>query len=369
MVTCCVYRARRGTGSKSNVTSQVKDLMVRKTVLLFAAHLIFCCAAVADDEAKLALVATQDGRPSPLMSQFLTDREDTLENVANRDVDIIYGRKDGVALTMDIYRPLRDRNNRGIILVVSQGFWSGPEYRRMPKLTAKIRTLVEHGFTVFAVIHGSQPRYAIDEIMGDIQRSIRFVRHRHDQFDIDSQSIGIFGDSSGGHLALLAATLPPKDVPAPRDAADTKSSTVQAAVAYYPNTDLKNYGAEKRLIQEHFRGKGLAMAGVFDFRRWDAQSGKLTSMSAQEKLTALLDLSPVSHVSKLAAPTLLIHGEKDDLVPIQQSHLFLRNMQKAGAECSLFVAPGMGHGWDKPVAGETEFLVTWLRKHLSTESN
>jgi hypothetical protein len=52
--------------------------MVRRAVLLLAANLIFFCAAGADDEAKLAIVATQDGRPSPLMSQFLTNRENTL---------------------------------------------------------------------------------------------------------------------------------------------------------------------------------------------------------------------------------------------------------------------------------------------------
>lgn len=312
--------------------------MVRYALIFAVVHFVACNVATADDKANLALIATQDGRPSALMDQFLKDKEDTLDGVSNRGVDVIYGRKDGMVLTMDVYRPLGDTNRRGVILVVSGGFWSGPEYRRMPMLMSKVRTLVKRGLTVFAVMHGSQPRYSIVEIIGDIQRAIRFVRYRNREFDIESQQIGIFGDSSGGHLALLAATLPTREMQHPRDAADAESSAVQAAVAYYPNTDLTNYGRNGRLIDEHFRSQGLAMAAVFDFRNWDPKAGNYNPMTAQEKLTVLRDLSPITHVSTDAPPTLLIHGEKDELVPIQQSQSFLRRMQDAGAKSDLLVA-------------------------------
>ena len=343
--------------------------MFRHALILVVANLIVCGVASADGTAKLAVIAAEDGRPSPLMDRFLMDGDDTLEDVSKRTVDVIYGRKHGMALTMDVYRPLRDRNGRGIILVVSGGFWSGPEYRRMPMLTSKVRTLVEHGFTVFAVMHGSQPRYSIVDIIRDVQRAVRYVRHRHREFDIDSRQIGILGDSSGGHLALLAATLPTKQIQDPADAADVESSGVQAVVAYYPNTDLTNYGKNGRLINEHFRSQGLAMGAVFNFRKWDTEVGDYKPITAHEKLTVLRDLSPISHVSTDDPPTLLLHGKKDELVPIQQSHDFARRLKNVGVECDLFVAKEKEHGWEEPVDGETDKLIGWLRRHLHTGTN
>src|SRR5262249_55480251 len=77
------------------------------------------------------------------------------EQVFQRREDVIYGRKVGTALTMDIFTPVTDAKGIGVIMVVSGGFRSSHDGIK-PALVAP---LAGRGFTVFAVVHGSQPRF------------------------------------------------------------------------------------------------------------------------------------------------------------------------------------------------------------------
>src|SRR5258708_2947050 len=87
--------------------------------------------------------------------------------------DVVYGRKFGTALTLDVFRPKAGANGAGVVLVVSGGFFSSHEAVNL----TFIRPLLDRGYTVFAVVHGSQPRYTVTEIIGDLNRAVRFVRH------------------------------------------------------------------------------------------------------------------------------------------------------------------------------------------------
>src|ERR1041384_1076749 len=90
-----------------------------------------------------------------------------------RTQDVIYGRKYGTALTMDVFTPKTKPNGAGVIFCVSGGWISAHESIN----GAFYAPLLEHGYTVFAVVHGSQPKYAIPEVIEDMHRSVRFIRH------------------------------------------------------------------------------------------------------------------------------------------------------------------------------------------------
>src|SRR5207237_6917616 len=78
----------------------------------------------------------------------------TAEPSFTRKEDVIYGRKYGTALTMDIFTPKKEINGAAIVFVVSGGFFSSHEAIG-PGLA---RPFLNRGYTVFAVVHGSQPR-------------------------------------------------------------------------------------------------------------------------------------------------------------------------------------------------------------------
>src|SRR4051812_12846110 len=76
-----------------------------------------------------------------------------------RTEDIIYGRKFGVALTMDVFQPTKP-NGYGVVWMVSGGFFSSKEAIN----GGFYKPLLDRGYTVFAVVHGSQPKFQIPEI-------------------------------------------------------------------------------------------------------------------------------------------------------------------------------------------------------------
>jgi acetyl esterase/lipase len=295
------------------------------------------------------------------MQTLMEPQEIDLSDICTREADVIYDRKHGMALTMDVYTP-KQTNGAGIIQVISGGLWSGPEYRRMPPYMQHTQALLASGYVVFAVIHRSQPMYTLYEIQEDLPRAIRYIRHHARQFDVEPDRLGITGLSSGGHLALLAATMPSK--PDARDPVDAESSKVQAVVAYFPNTDLLNYGQPGKMIYDHFREQGLNKGSGTKFREWDESRGTFVDMSDGECRAVLRQTSPIAHVTEDDPPTLLIHGDSDQLVPIQQSQIFERQMKEVGAECTLITMKGQEHGWDAWLPNEKEQVIAWFDRHL-----
>src|SRR5262245_25087425 len=160
------------------------------------------------------------------------------EPAYDRKEDVIYGRKFGTALTMDVFTPRKDPKGVGIVLVISGGFFSAHE-RINPIF---IRPMTDGGYTVCAVVHGSQPRYTVPEIVQDMNRAVRFIRHHAKEYRIDPARIGIAGASAGGHLSLMLGTAGDNGDPNAKDPVDRESSRVQAVACFFPPTDFLNYG-------------------------------------------------------------------------------------------------------------------------------
>src|SRR5438270_10920655 len=89
-----------------------------------------------------------------------------------RQEDVIYGRKFGMALTMDVFTPKKDANGAAVVFCVSGGWFSSHE--GIP--VGFFAELLRRGYTVFAVVHASQPRFTIPEVLGDMHRALRFIR-------------------------------------------------------------------------------------------------------------------------------------------------------------------------------------------------
>src|SRR5205823_6331717 len=94
-----------------------------------------------------------------------------------RTSDVIYGRKFGMALTLDVFTPKKDANGAAIILVVSGGWVSSNESLNSAIMALFLGEPLKRGYTVYAVMHGSQPKYTIPEAIADINRAVRYVRY------------------------------------------------------------------------------------------------------------------------------------------------------------------------------------------------
>jgi acetyl esterase/lipase len=276
---------------------------------------------------------------------------------------VIYGRKDGTALTMDVFRPKSGSNGAAVIVVVSGGFFSSHDAIN----PVFARPFLDRGYAVFTVVHGSQPRYTIPEIVEDVKRAVRYIRSHAADYAIDPNRIGICGASAGGHLSLMLGTAGDAGDPQAKDPVDRQSCRVQAVACFFPPTDFLNFGQPgKELIRAEDHGKPFRPA--FLYKALDPETNLWVVITDPEKLRAMAKaLSPVTHVSADDAPTLIYHGDADKLVPLQQSELIVAKFKETGVPTKLVVKKGAGHGW-LTIPQDLVAFADWFDQHLKSSS-
>ncbi len=263
-----------------------------------------------------------------------------------RTEDLIYGRKFGTALTLDVFEPEK-KNGAAAILIVSGGFFSAKEAIQ----PAFCLPFLKRGYTVFAIVHGSQPRYIIPEIHEDIHRAVRWIRHHADRWQIDPERFAAYGASAGGHLTLTLATQGGPGPADARDPIDRASSAVQAAACFFPPTDYSNWGEP-----------GEDACGVGRLAAFNPAFGP-RSATPEGRADLSREISPIHYVTSGTAPFLIIHGDADELVPLYQAETFVTRARDAGVPCRLVVREGAGHGWPD-IARDLELFADWFDKHL-----
>jgi acetyl esterase/lipase len=273
--------------------------------------------------------------------------------IFKRHEEVIYGHKLGMALTLDFLQPDKP-NGAGVIFVMSGGWVS----RRDPLADAKARAalftrLLERGYTLFLVYHGSQPKFVILEILEDIHRSVRFIRHNARRFGIDPERIGISGASAGGHLSLMLGTTGTKGDPKARDPIDRESSAVNAVACFCPPTDFLNYGKP-----------GEDAVGVGILKNFRPAFG-LKQGTAEERKALGKKISPINFVSATTAPTLIMHGDADTLVPFQQAQSFVKKCAEFKVPARLVTKEKAGHAWPGMFDKDFVTFADWFDKHLA----
>jgi len=275
-----------------------------------------------------------------------------------RTDDVIYGRKFGTALTMDVFAPKEKPNGAGIVFCVSGGWFSSKESIN----PGFLQEFVNRGYVVFAVLHGSQPKYSIPEVLEDQHRALKYIRTNAKKYGIDPERLGICGASAGGHLSLMQGCAPKPGDLAAKDPVNKESSKVAAVACFFPPTDFMNYGKEGVLaigsdILVNFKAP-------FDFVELDKKTNSFAVITDPAKRKDISKaISPITHVTGDSAPTLILHGDKDFLVPIQQAETMIAKLKEAKVPCELVVRKGAAHGW-ATIGEDMKLLADWFDKYL-----
>lgn len=292
-------------------------------------------------------------------------------NVTPEDVritpDVVYGHKFGLALTFDLYQP-KNPNGAGVIFINSGG-WRSPRFLNFYKETAEglrlttdqeriqkqpefqgrpyIKPLLDKGFTVFVVQHGDIAKFKMPEIVSDMRRSVRFIRYHADKYSINAERLGVWGGSAGGHLALMIGATAEIADPGVTKEFEKTTGRVAAVVAYFPVSNLKSL---MDLIRKN-------NPEVFkENPNWD--------MSDE----ILLSLSPINYVSPDDSPTLIVHGDQDQRVPLSQGKSMYQALLKAGVQSKFVTIPGVGHGFSgKDDDFAMQETISWFETHLKAK--
>ncbi len=257
--------------------------------------------------------------------------------------DVVYGHKDGLAMTFDVIKPKANANGAAVIFMVSGGWVSN--YNPPQQTATRFKDLLDKGFTLITVRHGSSPKYLIPEIVSDVRRDFRFIRHNAKQWGVDPNRLGVFGGSAGGHLALVLGTASDNGDPNAKQDFMKESDRVASVVAYFPPVDLRPLA---RGLNPQPTGGTLDRFPALNFEKEKAP-----------------DYSPIVHVSPDDPPTLLIHGDKDKLVPVNNSKVIHEAFQKNNVKTQLIIIEGAEHGFrgeDAKRAGAA--MASWFEQTL-----
>ena len=258
--------------------------------------------------------------------------------------DVIYGHKSGLAMTFDVFHP-KDANGKGVLFMVSGGWystWIPPEAAQ-----GFFAPLLNEGFAIFAVRHGSSPEFGIPEAVADVRRAVRYIRLNADDFRVDPNRLGVYGASAGGHLSLMLGTASDDGDPDHQDPVERISDRVQAVVALVPPTDLKI----------------MVSAAIDRLPAYDQFPALELSMDEARAH------SPIEYVTPDDAPTLLLAGVKDDLVPVEHSRSIHAEFDRRKVENKLVEYADSGHGFTpQDLVSANQELAAWFRRHLLDHS-
>ena len=237
---------------------------------------------------------------------------------------------------MDIVKPATP-NKAAVVFMVSGGWVSDHTMFKsfMPDIE---KAFAGAGFTVFEVVHGAQPRYKVAEIVEQVQTAVRFVHAHGVEYGIDTKRVGVSGISSGGHLALMIAGSP--------------ESPVNAVAVIAPPTDLANWGKpDFVLVDDPQMAMFIPVVG-FDLK---GPRAAMVNLAKQ--------LSPITYVNSKYPSTLIVHGDDDKVVPLQQARTMDLALTKASIPHKLEVISGGGHDEKTFVPGLT-LAVRWFKQKL-----
>ena len=258
--------------------------------------------------------------------------------------ETVFASVDGQSLSIDLFVP--DATEAPpLVVFIHGGGWKGGSRRSCP-----IRFLCDYGFAVASVDYRLAPDAVFPDQIHDCKGAIRWLRHHGDQYGYRVDRIAVAGTSAGGTLALLVGTS--GDVPELEGDvgghADV-SSRVQAVIDYYGPSDLP-LRARTQPGRSEVPGVGTYLL----------LGGAVADKPDQARMA-----SPVTHVSADDPPLLVMHGDQDEVVLIDQSERIVQVYRQHGLDVEYEALAGAGHGGSPFLDAErSRRLVDFLRKHL-----
>lgn len=249
------------------------------------------------------------------------DREPAVPEGTKVVRDLEYVRGGHARQKLDLYLPPGAKGRLPVVVWIHGGAWRGGSKDGGGPAVGQ----VARGYAVAAINYRLSQHAPFPAQIEDCKAAIRWLRGHAREYNLDPGRIAVWGASAGGHLAALLGTSGGvQELEGKLGDCPEQSSRVQAVVDWFGPTDLANMG------------------GAHD----DAQSPEslLLGGPVPRHKDRAVRASPVTYVSKDDPPFLVLHGDKDPLVPVGQSELLAEALKKAGVEAVLVKIPGAGHG-------------------------
>lgn len=297
--------------------------------IIFALPLLSCSSNQEPPEPTRTLQPTSTPTPSPVP---FTKYGETL-------IDVTYCTADNLPQNMDVYFP--DAGGPWPALVyIHGGAWMHGDKSEAAMFA---RGMTAQGYLVASINYRLYPAGRYPAMIEDVKCAIRSLRAKAGEYNLDPNRMGAIGVSAGGHLVALLGT---SEANAGWDVGEhtDQSSRVQAVVAMAPVTDLTR-----------------------SFPNADIELMRQVGFGEDN----IVQASPITHVTADDPPFLLTHGERDELVPVEQSQLMYDRLVQANVPAQLVIVRNARHSMTAPDGSATptleainQIIQDFLAKHL-----
>ncbi|MEP7322202.1 MAG: alpha/beta hydrolase [Saprospiraceae bacterium] len=284
------------------------------------------------------------------------------------DVDYV---GDGIiAHRMDIHLPVKGKGPFPVVVIVYGSAWFSNSSKANVFKEGLGQQLLMNGFAVVSINHRSSRDSIFPAQIQDVKASIRFIRANSSKFNLDISFIGITGWSSGGHLASLAGTTNGINTHSIHEMAmniegslgkyTTTSSKVNAVVDWFGPTDF--------LMMDK-------CGSSFSHDDQKSPESSLIGGKIQDNPDRCALANPITYVrgndKEQIPPFLILHGDKDPLVPACESEKLYEALQVRGIRSELIIVPGGAHGPGVMINTYYERMIRFFKNELkvSLKSN
>ncbi len=242
-----------------------------------------------------------------------------------RDIEYVPG--GGRSRSLDLYQPEKSDGPLPLVVWIHGGAWLAGS-----KDNNQAIPLVPSGFVTASINYRLSKEATFPAQIEDCKAAIRFLRANAQKYGIDPDRIGVWGSSAGGHLVALLGTA--NEVKDWEDVGEhpAVSSRVQAVCDFYGPANLLTMG------------KQSGPESQVNHDAPDSPEARLLGGPVQENAEKAKLASPITYVSSDDPPFLIVHGDKDPVVPVAQSREFHEALKAAGVNSTLHIVEGGGHG-------------------------
>ena len=310
---------------------------------------LICCAAVVLLAGQWGCHSSPTTRPVKAVSK---PRFEIPEGV-NVISDVEYARVGDISLKLDIFSKAGTEEPLPVVVWIHGGGWHGGSKANCPGVF-----LAERGYAAVSINYRLSGEATFPAQIHDCKAAIRWIRANATKYNFDPRRIGVWGGSAGGHLAaLMGTTNGNKDLEGEVGGNLDQSSNVRAVCDWYGPTDFLQMEA------------GLAGKGKIRHDAPDSPEAKLIGGPIHENKAKAAAANPITYIApgKRLPPFLIMHGDQDFTVPINQSELLYAALKGAGADVEFHVMKGLGHGFSRDVEGRDDrqkMVADFFDKHL-----
>lgn len=186
----------------------------------------------------------------------------------------------------------------------------------------------------------------------DCKTAVRFLRAHAKEWHLDPERIGVWGRSAGGHLAALLGTSGGVEALEGQGEYKDYSSHISAVCDWFGPVDLLRMNEGNTRLDHDAPG---------------SPASRLIGGPVQEHRKEAAKANPIGYISERTPPFLIMHGDKDDIVPINQSELLYKALVQAGVPVNYYIVRGAGHGGPEfSAANVVEIVSSFFDKHLKS---